>query len=143
MRFFPPNLPFRAKFQVSVFLLPVFSCVDCVLTQYNNYFYSAAGRAIETASGSSYEQFVQSRIFDQLGQRPFLVVVGSFVCTGMRNSTVDIQKAINSGNYAFPYTRVNGKITALPRNINLVIQPLAPAGAISARYFVIASLLVV
>jgi len=67
--------------------------------QYNNLLYMAAGRAVEAASGITWEQFVKTRIFEPLGMSRSIL------------STNDLE---SSGNYCTPHAKKDEEIIAIP-----------------------------
>ncbi len=84
--------------------------------QYQNIMYLAAGYAVGTASKSSWEAFVQKRIFDPLGM------------TGANFSTLVAEKAAD---HARPHRKLkDGKIETLASWRN--VDHIAPAGSINA-----------
>ena len=84
------------------------------LWQYNNLMYITGGHLIEVLSGETWEQRVQSRIFDKLG---------------MVNSTFTFAAARASGKLATPYAKLEEKVVPVPhRDLDLA----GPAGSINA-----------
>lgn len=67
--------------------------------EYNNLNFMLAGAVAESASGQSWQQLVQERIFRPLG---------------MRSSTVSSDEAAKNSNLATPYIKISGKLRALP-----------------------------
>jgi CubicO group peptidase (beta-lactamase class C family) len=82
--------------------------------QYQNIMFLTAGHAVGVISRSTWEDFIQQRIFNPLGM------------TGANFSTKDAERAPD---HSTPHTRKEGKIIAIPwRNIDNI----APAGSINA-----------
>lgn len=81
---------------------------------YQNLMYLTAGQVIGAASGSSWEEFLQKRIFDPLGM------------TGANFSTTVAEKAPD---HATPHRKKEEKIEVIPwRNLDNI----APAGSVNA-----------
>jgi len=78
--------------------------------QYNNLMYVVSGRAIETLSGKSWEEFTRERIFDKLG---------------MNRAQFSVEESQKSENFALPYAGA----TLLPFK---GLKNVGPAGAINA-----------
>jgi CubicO group peptidase (beta-lactamase class C family) len=81
---------------------------------YDNVLYTVAGEVIETVSGTSWEEFITSRILDRLG---------------MKDSNPRHTEAGRGGNTASPHARIDGKVR--------VVSPFAsdntnPAGGINS-----------
>ncbi|MGH9834143.1 MAG: serine hydrolase [Blastocatellia bacterium] len=82
--------------------------------QYQNIMFLTAGQAIGAASGSSWEEFTQKRIFDPLG---------------MKSANFSALKAEKAANHASPHSKQGGQIKVIPwRNIDNA----GPAGSINA-----------
>ncbi len=83
--------------------------------QYNNLMFMAAGYLTGEIAGMSWEDFIQTRVFDVLG---------------MKNSNLSVTKSETAENAALPYSNVTGEIKAIPfRNLDVV----APAGSINSN----------
>ncbi len=94
--FVPPNVGFRTLFQ------------------YQNVMYISLGVAVEHVYGSTWEAFVQQRIFEPLGM------------TESDTSAIEAQK---SSNYAMPHVLRQSKVEVIPwRNIDNA----GPAGSINS-----------
>lgn len=65
---------------------------------YDNVLYLVAGQVIETTSGQTWEEFVQTRILDRVG---------------MTGSNVRHSAAENGGNVATPHARVEGRVRTI------------------------------
>ena len=81
---------------------------------YSNLMFLVAGELIPAISGKSYDEFVQTRIFDPLG---------------MKNSNTSISEHKNYDNVAIPHDKVNGKMTPI---IYRSWDNIAPAGGINS-----------
>src|SRR5262245_23919299 len=82
--------------------------------QYQNIMFLTAGQAVGAASGSSWEEFTQKRIFDPLG---------------MKSANFSALLAEKAPDHASPHSRQGGQIKVIPwRNIDNV----GPAGSINA-----------
>lgn len=82
--------------------------------QYNNFMFLAAGVLGERLTGKSWEDNVRERIFTPLG---------------MNASNFNVDDSQRSADFALPYDKRDGKITAIPfRNISQV----GPAGSINS-----------
>lgn len=82
--------------------------------QYQNIMFLTAGLAVGNASGSSWEEFIQRRIFDPLG---------------MKSASLSTSIAEKSADRATPHQKRGATVEAMPwRNIDNV----APAGSINA-----------
>eukprot|EP00005_Dracoamoeba_jomungandri_P002799 CAMPEP_0174251506 /NCGR_PEP_ID=MMETSP0439-20130205/1308_1 /TAXON_ID=0 /ORGANISM="Stereomyxa ramosa, Strain Chinc5" /LENGTH=575 /DNA_ID=CAMNT_0015331835 /DNA_START=15 /DNA_END=1742 /DNA_ORIENTATION=+ len=101
LKYLPANYEFRTSFE------------------YNNHMFVAAGYLAGLKLGGTWEEKVQTMIFNPLN---------------MKNTTTDVLKAISSGNYAFP-TGVNnaGKLVNYPPDVNTIIDVVCPAGCISSN----------
>src|SRR5262249_33382245 len=82
--------------------------------QYQNIMYSTAGYAVGKASGSSWQEFTQKRIFDPLGMK-----TANF-------STKDVVKAPD---HATPHLKSSGKLQAMAWRKT---ENRGPAGSINA-----------
>lgn len=97
IRFLEPNTGFRSLFQ------------------YNNFMYMAAGYLVGQISGSSWEEFVQHRIFDPLG---------------MKESNFSVETTKEKSDVALPYGLEKGKLVEFQfRNIDA----MGPAGSINSN----------
>lgn len=67
---------------------------------YNNLMYIAAGEVLAAASGTSWDDFVETRLFGPLG---------------MTRSTVRAAEIERRDNVASSHTRIDGRVTAVPR----------------------------
>jgi CubicO group peptidase (beta-lactamase class C family) len=84
------------------------------LFQYNNFMYMAAGYLVEHISGSSWEEFVQRRIFDPLG---------------MKESNFSVEISKKKSDLALPYGLEKDKLVEFQfRNIDA----MGPAGSINS-----------
>lgn len=83
--------------------------------QYNNLMYVMAGLVIERITGQTWEEAVQSRVFDPLGMH------------GSNFSVLDSQK---SDDFSLPYREKNGEVQAIPFNN---ITAAGPAGSINSN----------
>lgn len=82
--------------------------------QYQNIMFLAAGQAVGRTSGSTWEEFVKSRLFEPLG---------------MKTANFSVNDVIKVADRATPHQRVGEKNVQIPwRNIDNV----APAGSINA-----------
>lgn len=82
--------------------------------QYQNIMYLAAGEAVGRTAGSSWEEFVQARLFEPLG---------------MKTANFSVSEVINVEDRATPHQKANEKTIQIPwRNIDNI----APAGSINA-----------
>lgn len=82
--------------------------------QYQNIMFLTAGLAVGNASGSSWEDFIQRRIFDPLG---------------MKSASLSTSVAEKSADHATPHQKRGATVEAMPwRNIDNI----APAGSINA-----------
>ncbi|MFQ6113550.1 MAG: serine hydrolase [bacterium] len=97
IRYLQPNAPFRAKYQ------------------YQNIMFVAAGQIIPAVTGTSWDEFIEQRIFVPLGM--------SESCTSVR----DLR---NRKNVATPHEVVGGKL--LPIEYDNV-DNVAPAGAVNSN----------
>ena len=79
---------------------------------YQNIMYVTAGEVIEAASGMSWADFIQTRIFDPLG---------------MSASVPTLTMAGGRSNVASPHYRIDGTVTVIE---NASVDPVAPAGSI-------------
>jgi CubicO group peptidase (beta-lactamase class C family) len=82
--------------------------------QYQNMMFLAAGEAVGSASGSTWEEFIQMRILDPLG---------------MRSTTLSTAYALGSADLASPHVKLEGRtVPTRWRNIDNV----GPAGSINS-----------
>lgn len=82
--------------------------------QYQNIMFLTAGQAVGTAANSTFENFVQKRIFDPLG---------------MKTANLSIVDAQKSADHATPHVKKLNKVEVMPwRNIDNI----GPAGSINA-----------
>jgi CubicO group peptidase (beta-lactamase class C family) len=82
--------------------------------QYQNIMYLTAGLAVGAASGSAFEEFVQRRIFDQLG---------------MKSANFSTLRSEKAADHALPHAKQGTEVKIIPwRNIDNV----GPAGSINA-----------
>jgi len=82
--------------------------------QYNNLMFMTAGLLVERASGSTWEQFVRTRILDPLG---------------MKNTNFSVNDSQKAEDFAVPYDEIKGEIKRIPfRNIDAI----GPAGSINS-----------
>ena len=81
---------------------------------YDNLLYMAAGQVIPTVTGMSWDEYVRKRIFEPLG---------------MANSNVSTTAFKAGLNYAWPHTRVDGKLRVIDFQ---VLDNVAPAGSINS-----------
>jgi CubicO group peptidase (beta-lactamase class C family) len=82
--------------------------------QYQNIMFLTAGQAVGAASGSTFEEFTQKRIFDPLG---------------MKSANFSTLKAEKGPDHASPHSKQGSEIKVIPwRNIDNV----GPAGSINA-----------
>ena len=100
LRFLEPSAPIRTKFL------------------YNNLMYTAAGSVVEELSGTSWEKFVQQRIFDPLG---------------MTRSTLTIEDNLKGPEPAVPYTERRDGTELYRRPYYTAEVAIAPAGAINSN----------
>ena len=100
LRYLEPSAPIRTKFL------------------YNNLMYTAAGQVIEELSGKSWEQFVQSRLFEPLG---------------MSHSTLTIEDNIKGPEPAVPYSERRDSTELYRQPYYTAEVAIAPAGAINSN----------
>jgi CubicO group peptidase (beta-lactamase class C family) len=100
LRYLEPTAPIRTKFL------------------YNNLMFTAAGQVIEELSGKTWEQFVQSRIFDPLG---------------MSRSTLTIEDNIKGPEPAVPYSERRDSTELYRQPYYTAEVAIAPAGAINSN----------
>ncbi len=82
--------------------------------QYQNIMFLSAGQAVGAAAGSTFEEFVQKRLFNPLG---------------MKSAEFSTLKAMKAADHASPHSKQGGEIKVIPwRNIDNV----GPAGSINA-----------
>jgi CubicO group peptidase (beta-lactamase class C family) len=82
--------------------------------QYQNIMFLTAGQAVGAAAGSTFEEFVQKRIFDPLG---------------MKSANFSTLKAEKAPDHASPHSKQGSEIKTIPwRNLDNV----GPAGSINA-----------
>jgi CubicO group peptidase (beta-lactamase class C family) len=79
---------------------------------YNNIMYMAAGEVVSTATGTTWEDFVESRLFQPLG---------------MNRTTARTAVAEGRGNIATAHVRVDGRIVPMARRN---YDTLGPAGSV-------------
>jgi CubicO group peptidase (beta-lactamase class C family) len=79
---------------------------------YQNIMYAAAGAVIEAASGTSWAETIQSRIFRPLGMRDTLATAASLAA---------------HPNVASPHAVINGEVRVIE---NVSVDPVAAAGAV-------------
>jgi CubicO group peptidase (beta-lactamase class C family) len=79
---------------------------------YDNILYPVAGELIKAVSGMSWEDFVEKNIFEPLG---------------MTHSYVSLKQLLKTDDYATPYTKENGKLTAVQM---AEWDNVAPAGGV-------------
>ncbi len=109
IRYLKPNYGFREYFQ------------------YNNYMFVAAGRIVELASNTSWEKFIEEKIFIPLQ---------------MKNSNFSVIDSQKSSDFAFPYKYDTKNLKEIPEDyskINAVkvgfeeISKVGPAGSINSN----------
>ena len=100
LRYLEPTAPIRTKFL------------------YNNLMYTAAGQVIEELSGKTWEQFVQSRLFEPLG---------------MSHSTLTIEDNIKGPEPAVPYSERRDSTELYRQPYYTAEVAIAPAGAINSN----------
>ncbi len=82
--------------------------------QYNNLMFMTAGYLAGKIAGTSWEQLVQTKIFDPLG---------------MKNSNLSVNDSQKSADFSLPYSKREEKVTEIPfRNIDAI----GPAGSINS-----------
>lgn len=82
--------------------------------QYNNLMFMTAGYLAGKIAGTSWEQLVQTKLFDPLG---------------MKNSNFSVNDSQKSADFSLPYSKREKKVTEIPfRNIDAV----GPAGSINS-----------
>ena len=79
---------------------------------YQNVMYAAAGAVIEAASGRSWAQLIESRIFERLGMRDTLATAATLA---------------ERPNVAAPHYVIAGRVRRIE---NASVDPVAPAGAV-------------
>ena len=84
---------------------------------YNNLMFTAAGQVIEELSGQTWEQFVQSRIFDPLG---------------MTHSTLNLEDNLQGPEPAVPYSEHRDSDELYRQPYYTAEVAIAPAGAINS-----------
>jgi CubicO group peptidase (beta-lactamase class C family) len=84
---------------------------------YNNLMYTAVGSVIEQVSGTPWERFVQTRIFDPLG---------------MTHSTLTIEDNIKGPEPAVPYSEKRDSTVLYHQPYYTAERAIAPAGAINS-----------
>ena len=100
LRYLEPTAPIRTKFL------------------YNNLMFTAAGQVIEELSGKTWEQFVQTRLFDPLG---------------MTHSTLTIEDNIKGPEPAVPYSERRDSTELYRQPYYTAEVTIAPAGAINSN----------
>lgn len=100
LRYLEPTAPIRTRFL------------------YNNLMYTAAGQVIEELSGKTWEQFVQTRLFDPLG---------------MSHSTLTIEDNIKGPEPAVPYSERRDSNELYRQPYYTAEVAIAPAGAINSN----------
>ncbi|HEX7980680.1 MAG TPA: serine hydrolase, partial [Gemmatimonadaceae bacterium] len=85
---------------------------------YNNLMYTAVGSVIEQVSGTPWERFVQTRIFDPLG---------------MTHSTLTIEDNIKGPEPAVPYSEKRDSAVLYRQPYYTAERAIAPAGAINSN----------
>jgi len=100
LRYLEPTAPIRTKFL------------------YNNLMFTAAGQVIEELSGKTWEQFVQTRLFDPLG---------------MTHSTLTIEDNIKGPEPAVPYSERRDSTELYRQPYYTAEVAIAPAGAINSN----------
>jgi CubicO group peptidase (beta-lactamase class C family) len=96
LHYLEPSAPLHAKYQ------------------YNNLMFMTAGVLVERLAGTTWEEFVQQRIFAPLG---------------MRNSNFSVTAMQKAADYSLPYGEEKGETKAIPfRNID----EIGPAGSINS-----------
>ena len=100
LRYLEPSAPIRTKFL------------------YNNLMYTAAGQVIEELSGKTWEQFVQSRLFEPLD---------------MSHSTLTIEDNIKGPEPAVPYSERRDSTELYRQPYYTAEVAIAPAGAINSN----------
>lgn len=92
--------------------------------QYNNLMFMTAGYLAGKIAGTSWEQLVQTKLFDPLG---------------MKNSNLSVKDSQKSADYSLPYSKREEKVTEIPfRNIDTV----GPAGSINSSVYEMAQWLI-
>ncbi len=81
---------------------------------YDNLLYMTAGQIIPAVTGTSWDDYVRQRIFAPLG---------------MSHTNVSNAAFKSSDDYAYPHSRVDGKLQAIPFE---VLDNAAPAGSINS-----------
>jgi len=81
---------------------------------YDNLLYMTAGQIIPAVTGTSWDDYIRQRIFAPLG---------------MAHSNVSTASYQPGGDYAFPHSRVDGKLQVIPFE---VLDNVGPAGAINS-----------
>ena len=100
LRYLEPTAPLRTKFL------------------YNNLMFTAAGQVVEELSGKTWEQFVQTRIFDPLG---------------MSRSTLTIEDNLKGPEPAVPYSERRDSTELYRQPYYTAEVAIAPAGAINSN----------
>jgi CubicO group peptidase (beta-lactamase class C family) len=100
LRYLEPTAPIRTKFL------------------YNNLMFTAAGQVIEELSGKTWEQFVQTRLFEPLG---------------MTRSTLTIEDNIKGPEPAVPYSERRDSTELYRQPYYTAEVAIAPAGAINSN----------
>ncbi len=100
LRYLEPAAPLRTKFL------------------YNNLMFTAAGQVVQELSGQTWEQFIQKRIFDQLG---------------MSRSTLTIEDNIKGPEPAVPYSERRDSAELYRQPYYTAEVAIAPAGAINSN----------
>ena len=112
-------------FDIMRFLQP--SCGFRELMQYNNFMFMTAGMAVGRVSDSTWEEFVQTRIFNPLG---------------MNSSNFTVKKSQQADDYALPYTLSLEGLKDIPQKTSQIprvkmpfndIVNIGPAGSISSN----------
>jgi hypothetical protein len=83
--------------------------------QYQNLMYMTAGYLVEYITGSTWEELVQTRIFDRLG---------------MTSSCLSTAVAQRSGDFALPYAKKRNRVVPIPFYDRGPHDPVGPAGAV-------------
>jgi len=81
---------------------------------YDNLLYMTAGQIIPAVTGTSWDDYIQQHIFSPLG---------------MNHSNVSTAVYKTGDDYAFPHSRVDGKLQAIPFE---VLDNVGPAGSINS-----------
>jgi CubicO group peptidase (beta-lactamase class C family) len=82
--------------------------------QYQNLMFLTAGYMVGKITGTGWEKFIRTRLFDPLG---------------MTDSNLSVELSKNSSDFAFPYIKKNGASIKIPfRNIDT----MGPAGSINS-----------